>query len=44
MSFQKENIGIMDEAYFVSRGDILKWANDLLQVYFCFNLAESDED
>lgn len=33
MSFQNENIGIMDEGYFVSRGDILKWLNDLLQVF-----------
>ena len=32
MSFQNEKIGMMDEAYFVSRGDILKWLNDLLQV------------
>lgn len=32
MSFQNENIGMMDEGYFVSRGDILKWLNDLLQV------------
>jgi hypothetical protein len=23
---------MMDEGYFVSRGDILKWINDLLQV------------
>ena len=32
MSFQNENIGMMDEGYFVSRGDIIKWLNDLLQV------------
>jgi len=32
MSFQNENIGMMDEGYFVSRGEILKWLNDLLQV------------
>lgn len=32
MSFQNENIGMMDEGYFVSRGDILKWLNDVLQL------------
>ena len=32
MSFQNENIGMMDEGYFVSRGEILNWLNDLLQV------------
>ena len=32
MSFQNENIGMMDEGYFVSRGDIIKWLNDLLHV------------
>ena len=32
MNFQNENIGMMDEGYFVSRNDILKWLNDLLQV------------
>jgi len=36
MSFQNENIGMMDEGYFVSRGDILKWLNDLLQVKLPF--------
>jgi len=35
MSFQNEKIGMMDEGYFVSRGDILKWLNDLLQVCPC---------
>ena len=40
MSFQNENIGMMDEGYFVSRGDILKWLNDLLQVrlYYYYSL------
>ena len=32
MSFQNEKIGMMDDAYFVSRGDIIKWLNELLQV------------
>ena len=32
MSFQNEKIGMMDDGYFVSRGEILKWINDLLQV------------
>jgi hypothetical protein len=32
MSFQNEKIGMMDEGYFVSRNDILKWLNELLQV------------
>ena len=27
-----ENIGMMDEGYFVSRSEILNWINDLLQV------------
>jgi len=36
MSFQNENIGMMDEGYFVSRGDILKWLNDVLQVKIVF--------
>ena len=32
MSYQNEKIGMMDEAYFVSRGDIINWLNNLLQV------------
>jgi hypothetical protein len=32
MSFQNENIGMMDEGYFVSKGVILSWLNDLLKV------------
>lgn len=32
MSFQNEKIGMMDEAYFVPRGEILNWLNTLLQV------------
>lgn len=27
-----ENIGMMDEGYFVSRSEILTWVNTLLQV------------
>ena len=32
MTTQNENFGIMDEAYFVSRTEILSWVNDLLKV------------
>ena len=32
MSLQNENFGIMDEGYFVPRGEILSWLNGLLQV------------
>ena len=39
MSFQNEKIGMMDEGYFVSRGDILKWVNDLLQVNHILNYS-----
>jgi len=28
-----ENIGMMDEGYFVSRSEIITWVNTLLQVY-----------
>ena len=27
-----EAFGMMDEGYFTSRGDIIKWINDLLNV------------
>lgn len=27
-----EAFGIMDEAYFVPRGEIIKWVNDLLKI------------
>ena len=27
-----EAFGMMDEGYFISRSEILKWVNDLLQV------------
>ncbi len=27
---------MMDEGYFVPKGEILKWINDLLQVFFTF--------
>ena len=32
MSYQNENFGMMDEGYFVPRGEILNWLNTLLQV------------
>ncbi len=27
-----ESLGMMDEGYFVSRSEILKWINDMLKV------------
>jgi hypothetical protein len=36
IEFLIENIGMMDEGYFVSRGDILKWLNEVLQVKIVF--------
>lgn len=32
MSYQKQKFGIMDEAYFVPKSEILTWINDLLKV------------
>lgn len=32
MSYQNESFGMMDEGYFVPRGEILTWLNDLLKV------------
>jgi hypothetical protein len=32
MSYQKEKFGMMDEAYFVPKSEILAWINDLLKV------------
>ena len=32
MSFQNENFGMMDEAYFVPRTEILDWLHNLLHV------------
>lgn len=34
MSYQKENFGMMDEGYFVPRGEIIDWINELLDVLF----------
>lgn len=32
MSYQNESFGMMDAGYFVPRGDILNWINNLLKV------------
>ena len=34
MSYQKESFGMMDEGYFVARGEIVDWINELLDVIF----------
>lgn len=34
MSYQNESFGMMDPGYFVPRGEILNWINDLLKVLF----------
>ena len=39
MSYQKESFGMMDEGYFVPRGEIIDWINSLLQVLFNFIIA-----
>ncbi len=36
MSYQKESFGMMDEGYFVPRGEIVDWINNLLDV--CIHL------
>ena len=35
MSYQKENFGMMDEGYFVPRGELIDWINQILDVFFC---------
>lgn len=32
MSYQKESFGMMDEGYFVPRGELIDWINNLLDV------------
>lgn len=32
MSYQKENFGMMDEGYFVPRGELIDWINQILDV------------
>ena len=32
-----DNIGMMEGAFFVSKGVLLDWMNDLLEVSICFN-------
>jgi hypothetical protein len=32
MSYQNESFGMMDSGYFVPRGEILSWINELLKV------------
>lgn len=32
MSYQNESFGMMDPGYFVPRGEIITWLNDLLKV------------
>jgi hypothetical protein len=36
MSYQKESFGMMDEGYFVARGEIIDWVNGLLDVKIFF--------
>ena len=40
MSYQNESFGMMDEGYFVPRGEITTWLNDLLKVLVSFNLVK----
>jgi hypothetical protein len=35
---------MMDEGYFVPRGEILNWLNDLLKVYYRLSLVESNQN
>ena len=37
MSYQNESFGMMDPGYFVPRGEILTWINELLKVNNCLN-------
>lgn len=44
MSYQNESFGMMDPGYFVPRGEIITWINDLLKVSPSLSAAEHHQN